>query len=245
MKVGYSGHADSAGSVAWSNVSGRPSSMPASDVYAWAKASTKPSYSWGEITGKPNSFTPASHTHNYAGSSSAGGAANKAIGVVDYNDSNRTIKIGYTGDSLKSSEIGFIAGYANINSSTCIKDISKDQLLAWLGLNSLITTGYNDTMWSTASGNMYYYIKFSTGIMIMVTIVPDGWGSNDPVYTYPVSFINNRYALIAVDNTSNSGQTNYHSLIEESHIYGVQKVLSRYIQTHQLATFTMKVWMIV
>ena len=208
MKVGYSGHADSAGSVAWSNVSGRPSSMPASDVYAWAKASTKPSYSWGEITGKPNSFTPASHTHNYAGSSSVGGAANKAIGVVDYNDSNRTIKIGYTGDSLKSSEIGFIAGYANINSSTCIKDISKDQLLAWLGLNSLITTGYNDTMWSTASGNMYYYIKFSTGIMIMVTIVPDGWGSNEPVYTYPVSFINDRYALIAVDNTSSSsGQT--------------------------------------
>lgn len=184
---------------------------PASDVYAWAKASTKPSYSWGEITGKPSTFTPASHTHNYAGSSSAGGAANKAIGVVDYNDSNRTIKIGYTGDSLKSSEIGFIAGYANINSSTCIKDISKDQLLAWLGLNSLITTGYNDTMWSTASGNMYYYIKFSTGIMIMVTIVPDGWGSNDFVYTYPVSFINDRYALIAVDNTSNSGQTNYHS----------------------------------
>ena len=184
---------------------------PASDVYAWAKASTKPSYSWGEITGKPSTFTPASHTHNYAGSSSAGGAANKAIGVVDYNDSNRTIKIGYTGDSLKSSEIGFIAGYANINSSTCIKDISKDQLLAWLGLDSLITTGYNDTMWSTASGNMYYYIKFSTGIMIMVTIVPDGWGSNDFVYTYPVSFINNRYALIAVDNTSNSGQTNYHS----------------------------------
>lgn len=180
---------------------------PASDVYAWAKASTKPSYSWGEITGKPSTFTPASHTHNYAGSSSAGGAANKAIGVVDYNDSNRTIKIGYTGDSLKSSEIGFIAGYANINSSTCIKDISKDQLLAWLGLDSLITTGYNDTMWSTASGSMYYYIKFSSGIMIMVTIVPDAWASSQPVYTYPVSFINDRYALIAVDNSTTAGVT--------------------------------------
>lgn len=58
-------YASSAGSVAWGNVSGRPSSMPASDVYAWAKASSKPSYSWGEITGKPSSFTPASHTHNY------------------------------------------------------------------------------------------------------------------------------------------------------------------------------------
>lgn len=40
-------------------------SMPASDVYAWAKASSKPSYSWGEITGKPSIFTPSSHEHNY------------------------------------------------------------------------------------------------------------------------------------------------------------------------------------
>ena len=38
---------------------------PASDVYAWAKASSKPSYSWSEITSKPSSFTPASHTHDY------------------------------------------------------------------------------------------------------------------------------------------------------------------------------------
>lgn len=52
---------------------------PASDVYAWAKASSKPSYSWNEITNKPSTFTPASHTHNYAGSSSAGGAANSAV----------------------------------------------------------------------------------------------------------------------------------------------------------------------
>ncbi len=49
----YVSHADSAGSVDWSNVSGRPSSMPASDVYSWAKASSKPSYSWSEITDKP------------------------------------------------------------------------------------------------------------------------------------------------------------------------------------------------
>ena len=43
----------SAGSVAWGNVSGRPSSLPASDVYSWAKASTKPSYSYTEITNRP------------------------------------------------------------------------------------------------------------------------------------------------------------------------------------------------
>lgn len=48
-----------------SKISDFPTSMPASDVYAWAKASTKPSYSWGEITGKPSTFPPSSHTHNY------------------------------------------------------------------------------------------------------------------------------------------------------------------------------------
>lgn len=30
-----------------------PTSMPASDVYAWAKASSKPSYSWSEISDRP------------------------------------------------------------------------------------------------------------------------------------------------------------------------------------------------
>lgn len=37
-----------------SQITDFPSSMPASDVYAWAKASTKPSYSWSEISGKPS-----------------------------------------------------------------------------------------------------------------------------------------------------------------------------------------------
>lgn len=41
-----------------------PTSMPASDVSAWAKAASKPSYAWSEITGKPSTFTPVSHTHD-------------------------------------------------------------------------------------------------------------------------------------------------------------------------------------
>ncbi len=50
-------------SITKSKISDFPGSLPASDVYAWAKASTKPSYSWGEITGKPGTFTPAGHSH--------------------------------------------------------------------------------------------------------------------------------------------------------------------------------------
>ena len=53
-------------SVDWSIIQNKPTSMPASDVPAWAKAATKPSYAWSEITGKPNEFNPATHSHTFA-----------------------------------------------------------------------------------------------------------------------------------------------------------------------------------
>lgn len=40
-------------------IQNKPSSLPASDVSAWAKASTKPSYGWSEITDKPSFATVA------------------------------------------------------------------------------------------------------------------------------------------------------------------------------------------
>lgn len=59
-------------------IKNKPTAMPASDVPTWAKASIKPSYVWSEIGSKPSTFPPSDHTHNYAGSSSAGGAATSA-----------------------------------------------------------------------------------------------------------------------------------------------------------------------
>ena len=53
-------------SVDWAIIKNKPASMPASDVPTWAKAATKPSYAWNEITGKPNEFTPAMHSHSFA-----------------------------------------------------------------------------------------------------------------------------------------------------------------------------------
>lgn len=47
-----------------SDITDFPSSMPASDVKAWAKAANKPSYNWSEIGSKPSTFPPASHTHS-------------------------------------------------------------------------------------------------------------------------------------------------------------------------------------
>ena len=44
------------GSLAYSSAS-IPTSLPASDVYAWAKASSKPSDSWGESSGRPTALS--------------------------------------------------------------------------------------------------------------------------------------------------------------------------------------------
>lgn len=69
LSVSYASNAGSANSVAWSNVSGRPSSLPASDVYAWAKASTKPSYSWSEISSRPTKVSQFTNDNGYITSS--------------------------------------------------------------------------------------------------------------------------------------------------------------------------------
>lgn len=51
--------ASSKPSYSWSEITSKPTSMPASDVYSWAKASSKPSYSWSEISSKPSFATVA------------------------------------------------------------------------------------------------------------------------------------------------------------------------------------------
>lgn len=40
-----------------------PTTLPASDVSDWAKAATKPTYTFAEITEKPDTYTPSAHTH--------------------------------------------------------------------------------------------------------------------------------------------------------------------------------------
>ena len=42
-----------------------PTSLPASDVYAWAKASSKPSYSWSEIGGRPTKLSQFTNDSGY------------------------------------------------------------------------------------------------------------------------------------------------------------------------------------
>lgn len=54
IKSALDGKASSSHTHTKSQISDFPTSLPASDVSSWAKASTKPSYSWSEITSKPS-----------------------------------------------------------------------------------------------------------------------------------------------------------------------------------------------
>lgn len=122
------GKASSSHTHTKSQIKDFPTSMPASDVYAWAKNSSKPSYSASEVGAVPTSRTvngkalssnitlsagdvgaaPSSHSHNYAGSSSAGGNANWANGstYANYSYNDKPITTAGTGAAYTASVSG-------------------------------------------------------------------------------------------------------------------------------------------
>lgn len=63
-------------------------------------------------------------------------SATTSNGVKDYNDANRTIKIGFAGAWLTSENLTHIAGYTD--NGTKIKDVSKDVLKSWIGLGNYL-----------------------------------------------------------------------------------------------------------
>lgn len=69
-------------------------------------------------------------------SNSCTGNAATATGIKDYGDTNKTIKIGYAGAGLTTSNLTCIAGYAS--NGTQIKDVSKDVLKSWIGLGNYL-----------------------------------------------------------------------------------------------------------
>ena len=93
---------------------------------------------WNSVTDKPSTFQPSAHTHSYAGSSSAGGDATRALAVKDYAGS-QTIEIGYASAGLTTSNLTHIAGYTD--NGTKIKDVSKDVLKSWLGVTNPYPVG--------------------------------------------------------------------------------------------------------
>lgn len=61
----------------------------------------------------------------------------KADGVVDYNNPNNVIKLGWSGDSFTAADFTYALG---LSSDKKIKDVSKTEYKKWLGLNAVDNT---------------------------------------------------------------------------------------------------------
>lgn len=86
--------------------------------------------------GNVDNTADANKSVKYATSSGTADSATTSNGVKDYNDANRTIKIGFAGAGLTSENLTHIAGYTD--NGTKIKDVSKDVLKSWIGLGNYL-----------------------------------------------------------------------------------------------------------
>lgn len=107
-----------------SDITDFPTSLPASDVYGWAKASNKPSYSWSEITSKPSTFTPAPHSHSYLPLS--GGTMTGRITFSEYGNSYISGGNSDSAPEVGSDKLGnlVIASWNGVSFTTSCNDIS-------------------------------------------------------------------------------------------------------------------------
>lgn len=114
------------------NFTGTPTN---NTVYFGYRNSTINDYRFCNGSGGLTKVTAAS----FDGKATSAGTADSATtsnGVKDYNDGNRTIKIGYAGAGLNTSNLTHIAGYTD--NGTKIKDVSKDVLISWIGLGNYL-----------------------------------------------------------------------------------------------------------
>ncbi len=140
-------YAASAGAVAWSNVSGRPSSMPASDVYSWAKASSKPSYSKSEVgLGNVDNTADSAKSVKYATSA---GSAGSASNVKDSGDSN-AITFAYSKAGLNYGDYTWLAGWNGRE----MRAVNKNQFATsghthnYAGKSSKVSATLSASSWS-------------------------------------------------------------------------------------------------
>lgn len=68
------------------------------------------------------------------------GVASKSAGIVDYNNKDAIVEIGYAGNSLDSSSLAFLAGYTYDRK---IKNVSKDAVKSYLGIGKGVLPKYD------------------------------------------------------------------------------------------------------
>ena len=106
--------------------------MPASDVYAWAKASSKPSYSWSEISNKPSIPSVGNGTITITQNGATKGtftlnqSDNATIALTD----NNTV---YSLPAATASTLGGVKVGSNITNSSGTISLTKANVTAALG----------------------------------------------------------------------------------------------------------------
>lgn len=66
-------------------------------------------------------------------------SADKAVEVLDYGDTSRTVKVGYAGPSVTAGKLDYLAGYTENNgSSVKLKNVKREELIKWLGISVVI-----------------------------------------------------------------------------------------------------------
>ena len=187
---GKANSAKVADKVNWTGVEGRPTKLPASDVYDWAKTPTRPAYNKSDVgLGSVDNTPDASKSVNYATS------AGKSSGIIDYGNTANTIQVGFGGSGASTDNLAYIAGY--LTGGKQIKDVSKDVLKAWLG--SMPANGGNaDTLGEKAASyfataqqvediNSNLSNAIGGGFLEFGTI--NAGGSSEKIVTYSEKFI--------------------------------------------------------
>jgi len=158
-----------------------PTTLPASDVYTWAKAATKPSYAYAEITSKPTYLSQFTNDlGNYGGwitginsgmittalgytplpTRTFGSAANNNTGdfySAGSTVANSTLWNGHAIGEVQAPQMHFPLVYSSVTGSWCYGVASQFQ--SWLGLGSSAYTNTNDHILnqnsSAQSANMW------------------------------------------------------------------------------------------
>ena len=138
---------------------------------------------WNNITNKPSTYTPASHTHNYAGSSSAGGAAtsaNKVNGTLtfaggafaakSFNGSAAVTVNVPTATSHLSNNSGFITTGATVAKANQLTTARTINGTSFNGTSNITTATWGNARTLTLTGNASGAVSINGGSNVTLSV---------------------------------------------------------------------------
>lgn len=172
---------------------------------------------WDKVTGKPSTYTPASHTHNYAGSASAGGSATSAAKLDTatagsatqpvYFSGGKPVATTYTLEKSVPADAKFTDTVYSHPTNSGNKHIpsggSSGQILRWSADGTAVWGADNNTTYSAAS-------QSTNGLMSAADKKKlDGiaTGANNYTYTLPTASSTTLGGVKTGSNITNSNGT--------------------------------------